>query len=126
MWHVIRQVRIKLASTWKILRLLLLAANDPKSQHTRLRHPQQKEAYRYQEDLSEARFEQSVFASLKKAISLPSSLDQADCGGKLLVSVLQEVVSQPYIHTFPCRAEFWEKFKASDTMAELCKALGGL
>ena len=42
------------------------------------------------------------------------------------MSVLQEVDSQPYIHTFLCRAEFWEKFKASDTLAELCKALGGL
>ena len=33
---------------------------------------------------------------------------------------------QLYIHTFPCRAEFWEKFKVTDLMAGICKALGEL
>ena len=47
---------------------------------------------------------QSVLAVLKKAISSPSSLDQADSGGELLASVLQEVDSEIYIHTFPCSA----------------------
>ena len=68
---------------------------------------------------------QRVLAALKKAVSSPNSLDQAD-SGKLLASVLQEVDSQLYIHTFPCRAEFWEKFKVTDLMAGICKALGEL
>ena len=69
---------------------------------------------------------QSVSAAPNKAISSPSSLDQADCGGELIASVLQEMDSQLYIHTFPCRAEFWEKFKVTDLMARICKALGEL
>ena len=69
---------------------------------------------------------QGVFTALKKAISSPSSLDQADSGGELLAAVLQEVDSQLYIHTFPCRAEFWEKFKVTDLMAGICEALGEL
>jgi hypothetical protein len=69
---------------------------------------------------------QGVFKALKEAISSPSSLDQADSGSELLASVLQEVDSQLYIHTFPCRAEFWEKFKVTDLMAGICKALGVL
>ena len=68
---------------------------------------------------------QSVSAALEKAISSPSSLDQVD-SGELLASVLQEVDSQLYIHTFPCRAEFWEKFKVTDLVAGICKALGEL
>jgi hypothetical protein len=66
---------------------------------------------------------QGVFEAIKKAISSPN-LDQADSGGELLASMLQEVDSQLYIHTFPCRAEFWEKFKVTDIMAGICKALG--
>ena len=69
---------------------------------------------------------QSVSAALNKAITLPSCLDQADCGGELLASMLQEMDSQLYIHTFPCRAEFSEKFKITDLMSRICKALGEL
>ena len=61
---------------------------------------------------------QGIFTALKKAVSSPSSLDQADSGSELL-AVLQEVDSQLYIHTFPCRADFWEKFKVTDLMGEL-------
>ena len=49
----------------------------------------------------------------------PSSLDQAK--GELLATVLQKMDSQLYIHTFSCRAEFWEKFKVTDLMAGICK-----
>ena len=42
---------------------------------------------------------QSMLAVLKKAISSPSSLDQADSGGELLASVLQEVDSEIYIRS---------------------------
>ena len=118
--HVIIRVLIKLASTWKILCLLLvlaLAANEKKHEGTK--------KAQVRRSLNKSS-KQSVSAALNKAISSPSSLNQADCGGELLASVLQEMDSQLYIHTFPCRAEFWEKFKVTDLMARICKALGEL
>ena len=95
--HVIRQVRIKLASTWKILRLLLLVIALPRAANENPAHEIERppakrsvEATRIKAQVRRAlnrSTKQSVSAALEKAISSPSSLDS----GELLPSVLQEV-----------------------------------
>ena len=63
--------------------------------------------------------------SAKRNVS--NALEQATSGqsnfGDLVAAVLQEVDTQLYIHTFPCRAEFWEHFKLTD-LTKICKDLG--
>ncbi len=42
----------------------------------------------------------------------PQSISKSDA--ELFASVLQDVDGQLHIYTYPCRAEFWEKFKVND------------
>ena len=62
--------------------------------------------------------------------SVSNTLEQATSGqsnfGDLVAAVLQEVDTQLYIHTFPCRTEFWEHFKLTDLTTKICKDLGEL
>ncbi len=54
----------------------------------------------------------------------PQSTSKSDT--ELFASVLQDVDGQLHIYTYPCRAEFWEKFKVNDLMVKICNGLAEL
>ena len=71
---------------------------------------------------------QRVTVVLKKAYTSTDqqTRPQNDAGSELFASVLQDVDGQLHIYTYPCRADFWEKFKINDLMAKICEGLAEL